>query len=583
MDARAAGNDGRGSSEVHNWISSTSVCNRSQAHLHTRTWAEAVRPEGEPQAPPADGDGQGDRRESLQSTGRYSLASRGSVKSFLKTTPVKDESWRRKVWIWMEEPDTHPVALVVHYFYSILIMLSVLSTVIKTLDGLSEEWTHALAILEMFFNILFTLEVLARAVCAPQKCLLFRNMYFWMDVGAILPFYITLVFHVEQVMSNKYLELVSLLVPILRLLKITRQSSGWRILVHSIRECAEPLTVPTFLLLLMTVFSSCIIYWLEKHFACEGEDCFDEERKAFLSIPHAMWFTICTISTVGYGDVSPNTDAAKFASAALILAGVCYMAMPLAIIGGTFVSVWHERERLLMRDKTKRRFAEGGITQDDLRNLFETADQDGGGSLKRSEFMDLVEAFQLGMTQEQIVKLFQTVDSNNSGEISFDEFALFLFPELAPKDGELDRSMAPSWYQEIHAVRCGSGGRSPPRKSPFASPLASPRRSQGDSPRKAGSAVAQRAPSRPLSAAHGSALGERVERLEAAVEQLREEQRRHFEAEHQVLESLAARLRESAPSPTRTSVQSPSRTEVSVPPLSSLPGIVADNDPIVLG
>lgn len=345
--------------------------------------------------------------------------------------------------------------------------------------------------------------------------------------------------------------------------------------MQSVRLCAEPLCVPAFLLLLMTVIASCVIFWLEKHFGP------DEEQMVFESIPHAMWFVICTISTVGYGDVAPRSVAAKTASATLILGGVCYMAMPLAIIGGTFVNVYHERDRLLLREKTLKRFAEGGITPADLRSLFEAVDQDCSGAVKRSEFVELVEAFKLGLSRGQIIKLFQSVDTNGSGEITFDEFAFFLFPDLdIPEDEKsvaYERSVSSRATQE-RIRRLGSRDSTGPpsmRPSPSASPkdFRSPRSRSGDlqavgawlsnvrsdasrsrlsPPRTAGEpsivALSPRpsSPTSPLASPKQSNQAEavlaRVERLEIAVAQLGAEQRRHFEAQQRILEDLAAKF-----------------------------------------
>uniref|UniRef100_A0A7S1Q813 EF-hand domain-containing protein n=1 Tax=Alexandrium catenella TaxID=2925 RepID=A0A7S1Q813_ALECA len=518
--------------------------------------------------------------------------SRSTIKIFLSKTHDSLSldnahlSWRRKVWILMEEPSNHPVALKVHYCYSLLIILSVLSTVIQSIDNLAEDMCLVLMRLELFFNTLFTLEVLARIICAPQKTVLLRNMYMWMDFGAIVPFYIVLIF--DSAKKNMYCELMVLLIPILRLLKITRHSVGWRILMQSVRECAEPLCVPAFLLLLMTVIASCVIFWLEKHFGPAEE----EEKMVFDSIPHAMWFVICTISTVGYGDVTPRSPVAKTAAATLILGGVCYMAMPLAIIGGTFVNVYQERERLLLREKTFERFTEGGITQAHLRLLFEAADQDSSGAVKRSEFVEMVEAFQLGFSREQIVKLFFAVDTNGSGEITFDEFAFFLFPELdvpdmledegSPKTFGKQESLAArsnaseastftSRRQSMQALR--SGMRSSSRSATLAGahlPEPSFMQRRSEERRRSGSEASPAWPggasrlafaSRPpegessLAAAGSFSLRERMERLELSVMRLGTEQRQHFEANQRILQQLAAKLDAKLPS---TSQDAPS-------------------------
>lgn len=342
-----------------------------------------------------------------------------------------DMTCKLKVWLLMEEPSLDPVAEKIHNVYSCMILLSVLTMVLGTLKKLKNS--AALEALEILFNVLFSVEASVRIVCSPQRKALLTNSYMWMDILAVLPFYVFLFLEDSIKEENIYLELIVLLVPILRLLKVTRHSSGWRLLVISMKLCLEPLMVPAFLLLLMIVFSSCLIFWSDKHFAPEGDG------PAFRSIPHTMWFTIVTVSTVGFGDVSPHSDLGMAASSGLILVGVCYMAMPLAIVGGTFGMVWQERDRILISEKSKAKFSEGGFSKEQLAELFEAIDQDGSGALSKKEFVQLIQAFNLGFTTAQIKKLYRSIDEDGTGTVNFQEFCDFLFPEIEIDDDEEEK------------------------------------------------------------------------------------------------------------------------------------------------
>jgi hypothetical protein len=337
-----------------------------------------------------------------------------------------------------------------------------------------------------------------------------------------------------------YLELLLLLVPILRVLKITRHSSGWRLLLISIGDCLQPLLVPAFLLVLMTVFASCVIFWVEKHFAC-SEHCGDEDpTMAFESIPHTMWFTIVTISTVGYGDVSPNTDAAKFVSSALILAGVCYMAMPLAIIGGTFSQVWDDRDRILMREKTRGRLTEGGVTVDDLRVLFEAADADGSGYVSRNEFVELVDAFQLGLTRSQVLRLFKSMDDNNSNSIAFEEFVFFLFPELEIQD-ESETASKTCQTEESHSasIKWREDGEPPEAVEAWEDNGKKTAASRQVPPSKESSKDEVLPMQVHQDNNRMEVLDRRLTGLEALISDMRSEQQEHFEAQKKLLKVLS--------------------------------------------
>lgn len=377
---------------------------------------------GEP-APAGQTDGSDDDVSTEQKRQAFKKKSRTTLETLESAcTLERAVSNRQRLWLLIEEPSLHPVALAMHYVFSLIVLASVVFNVLLTMPRF--ESSHSLLVLELVVNILFTSEVLLRMAICPSGQRLLVNPYMWIDFCAVFPFWLVLMFGLEPE-DNPVLEFVMLLVPIFRLLKITRHSSGIRLLVISIQGCAAPLTVPAFLLLLMTVFFSCVIFWIEKHTVNA-----DEDGIAFLSIPHVIWFVICTISTVGYGDVYPNSETAKMATCVLILCGVCYMAMPMAIIGGTFSRVWSDRDKILIAEKAKAKMADGGLNKDDLKDLFSAADTDDSGSINKKEFAKLIHCFHLGFTHGQAIKLFKSIDEDNTGLVSFEEFADFLFPEL---------------------------------------------------------------------------------------------------------------------------------------------------------
>jgi voltage-gated potassium channel len=450
---------------------------------------------------------------------------------------AKDMSWKKKVWLLLEEPSLHPVSERLNFLYSIIILGSVLSMVLGTLREFEDS--IGLEILEISFNVLFSIEASTRVFCAPQKKALLYSMYMWMDILAVVPFYVLTITQTEAT-SHPMLELLVLLVPILRLLKVTRQSSGWRLLVLSMVECLPPLMVPAFLLLLMVVFSSCVLFWMDKHTATE-----EDGGPAFRSIPHAMWFTICTVSTVGYGDVSPNSDLAKSGASLLILLGVCYMAMPLAIVSNTFSDIWANRDQILIAEKAKIKFAEGGFNKQDLQELFAMTDADGSGTLSRKEFVQLIDAFGLGFTRAQIKKLFKTIDDDSTGSVNFKEFGDFLFPDIEIDEDEDDASAPNGPFSPGISPK----GKSPEPQAaatwaetsvPHANSSASADSGTRKSPNAASDVLVMTSPHSgasadavnkiPGKAASKKDLRQTVRELQGTVDQLREDMHTQFEA-----------------------------------------------------
>jgi hypothetical protein len=152
------------------------------------------------------------------------------------------------------------------------------------------------------------------------------------------------------------------------------------------------------------------------------------------------------------------------ASSGLILVGVCYMAMPLAIVGGTFGQVWQERDRILISEKSKAKFSAEGFSKDQLAELFHAIDQDGSGSLSRKEFVQLIQTFNLGFTTAQIKKLYRSIDEDGTGSVTFKEFCDFLFPEIEIDDEEQQEPPSPSPSNAGRRPSQDAGGD--PQRSP---------------------------------------------------------------------------------------------------------------------
>merc|ERR1711959_323642 len=88
-------------------------------------------------------------------------------------------------------------------------------------------------------------------------------------------------------------------------------------------------------------------------------------------MPRAMWLTIVTMTTVGYGDVTPQSVSGYVITSLLSLSSILYMAMPLGVIGNAFTQVWNDRDRILLMQKTRRCLLKLGYTARDLPSIVE--------------------------------------------------------------------------------------------------------------------------------------------------------------------------------------------------------------------
>jgi len=114
---------------------------------------------------------------------------------------------------------------------------------------------------------------------------------------------------------------------LLRLIKIGRYSKSVLVFKQALSSKKDELMVSCFLIVVGILFSSCLIYYLEH----------EAQPKVFSSIPASMWWSVVTLTTVGYGDMSPITPIGKIVAGFIALSGIGLFTVPTAIIASAFV------------------------------------------------------------------------------------------------------------------------------------------------------------------------------------------------------------------------------------------------------
>mmetsp|Transcript_841 Transcript_841/g.1982 ORF Transcript_841/g.1982 Transcript_841/m.1982 type:complete len:521 (-) Transcript_841:94-1656(-) len=349
------------------------------------------------------------------------------VTALLAQTAANKKSVMYRIWLTLEEPESSVLARIYMLVMTFVIAMSVVVTVFESAtDGeirqyLGEDFFNNC---EIFFGVVFTVEIVARFAVSRRRSIFFwthrtvtqDNFYNIVDALSIVPFYLSLAIGKETVKNNQFFALVTTMRPTLRLLKVTRNFAGFQLLVRSLKIALPQLTVPLFLFFLLTLFFGSLI-WLVEH---ENEEFPDD----FASIPQSMWFAIVTVSTVGYGDVSPHTFAGKLLASGMIVLGILYMAMPLTVVGSAFSRVWESKEQIFVIENARRRMRQMGIDVTLLKSAFDAVDTDESGTMDYDEFeYFLSHVLGLGMNQKKCRALFHFFDADESGEVSFFEFA----------------------------------------------------------------------------------------------------------------------------------------------------------------
>ncbi len=206
----------------------------------------------------------------------------------------------------------------------IMILLSILAVNIETIPSISEDTKRLLYILEWIFTIFFTIEYILRlySVWHPLKYAL--SFYGIIDLLAILPAYIGLIFAGTH--SLAIIRSIRLL-RVFRIFKMGSFMSQGDVIVKSLKSSMPKITVFMYFVLLMVCIFGAIMYLVE-----------GGTNPEFDSIPRGIYWSIVTLTTVGYGDIHPATGLGQFLSSILMIVGYAVIAVPTGIISSEIIN-----------------------------------------------------------------------------------------------------------------------------------------------------------------------------------------------------------------------------------------------------
>ncbi|CAD5224139.1 unnamed protein product [Bursaphelenchus okinawaensis] len=205
--------------------------------------------------------------------------------------------------------------------------------------------THpSFTVIETVCNVWFTIEIIIRFICCPSKIKYFKAPVNIIDIIATLTFYIDL-FLTTSFGATADLEFFSI-IRIMRLFKLTQHSQGLKILLHTFRASAKELMLLVFFLVLGVVVFAALVYYAERVEV--------NPDNQFQSIPLATWYAIVTMTTIGYGDMTPHTFLGRLVGSLCALAGVLTIALPVPVIVSNFAMFYsHTQARSKMPKKRR--------------------------------------------------------------------------------------------------------------------------------------------------------------------------------------------------------------------------------------
>jgi len=275
----------------------------------------------------------------------------------------------------------------------ILIISSILAVILESIDSLFFQYKHVFWIIEVVCVSVFSLEYLLRLwTCVDMQDSRYhapvKGRIRWalsplgiIDLLAILPFFIQ--FFLLAPGASNWLILRALRgFRILRVFKLARFSPGMKALVTVLKQESSILAVAGFILFVLIILSSWGIYMFEH----------EAQPEAFSSIPASLWWTIVTLTTVGYGDIVPITFGGKIFAGLTALMGIAMLALPAGILASGFSAEIHRRT-------------------DTFEKAAESAMSDGKLSLREADQLEQYRE-SLGITEEQAQSLIKTAERN---------------------------------------------------------------------------------------------------------------------------------------------------------------------------
>lgn len=225
------------------------------------------------------------------------------------------QTFRDKTRIVIFEAET-PAGRAFDVILIVCILASVGAVFLDSIPTIHRKYAHALYAIEWFFTILFTIEYAARLWCVERPLRYARSFYGVIDLLGTVPTYLSLFLPGAQfLLVIRFLRVLR----VFRVLRLLRYVGEADVLIEALRKSRRKVTVFLFTVVSLVVVTGSIMYLVEG------------EANGFTSIPISMYWAIVTVTTVGYGDISPVTPLGRLIASALMILGYAIIAVPTGI------------------------------------------------------------------------------------------------------------------------------------------------------------------------------------------------------------------------------------------------------------
>jgi voltage-gated potassium channel len=225
--------------------------------------------------------------------------------------------WQSKLHEIIFEADT-PAGKIFDIGLLIAILLSVATVMLESVESISSLYGEELRIIEWIFTILFTLEYIARLISIGRPIKYVFSFYGIVDFISIVPTYLGI--FITGTQSLAIIRSIRLL-RVFRILKLAQFIGEANVLIKALKASRAKIVVFLFAVLSLTFILGTIMYLIET------------PENGFTSIPRSIYWAIVTLTTVGYGDIAPQTVLGQTLASFIMIIGYAIIAVPTGIVG----------------------------------------------------------------------------------------------------------------------------------------------------------------------------------------------------------------------------------------------------------
>jgi voltage-gated potassium channel len=237
------------------------------------------------------------------------------------SSPSK-KSWRSKLYEIIYEADT-PEGKLFDVVLLITIIASILLVMLESVNSIDRKYHDILNISEWIITILFSVEYIARIITVKQPAKYIFSFYGIIDLLSTIPKYISLFFGgIHALAALRALRLLR----VFRILKLARYLGASNNLVNALKASRAKISVFLFAVIIVAIILGTVMYLIEG------------EENGFTNIPKSVYWCIVTLTTVGFGDIAPQTPLGQFIASMVMILGYGIIAVPTGIVSAEYAN-----------------------------------------------------------------------------------------------------------------------------------------------------------------------------------------------------------------------------------------------------